>query len=361
MELDFDIDVERDLANILSETSGDGGKKATAPTAPRQQPMDTSQFLIDLSQPIPEPDPTLKIQDVLVCSKGNISAVVGQPKARKTFLVSAVVGGFFKPDGYLGFNTALENGKVLWIDTEQSRYHAQNVIKRVHKIAGFPLNERIPHFRAFATREFEPNARMELIRREVAEFSPDLVIIDGISELLLNTNCLEESGKVIAELMRLSTQCNNHIVVVLHANFGSVKARGHVGSELLRKAETIFLADLNNDVTTVTAQFTRNMPFKDFAFQIDENALPSSCPVPQKQKKVKDNEFLEVLEDGVEYKHSELVELAMEELELKKSGAKTKIRRAVEEDGFLEKTDEGLYRLPRGEPRPVIPSVNTKH
>ena len=70
---------------------------------------------------------------------------------------------------------------------------------------------------------------------------------------------------------------NIHIVVVLHENPGSDKARGHIGTELMNKAETVIALQVDKydeNVSTVTAGFCRNKSFKPFAFEITDDGLP---------------------------------------------------------------------------------------
>ena len=58
---------------------------------------------------------------------------------------------------------------------------------------------------------------------------------------------------------------NTHILCVLHTNPGSDKARGHLGSSLQRKAETVIFVHRNGESSVVEPQFCRNEPFERFA------------------------------------------------------------------------------------------------
>ena len=66
-------------------------------------------------------------------------------------------------------------------------------------------------------------------------------------------------------------------MVVLHENPGSDKARGHIGTELMNKAETVIALQVDkydDDVSIVSAGFCRNKSFKPFAFKITDDGLP---------------------------------------------------------------------------------------
>ena len=62
---------------------------------------------------------------------------------------------------------------------------------------------------------------LENVVAQIETLNPDIVVIDGIADLLYNTNDIEESDNLIGELMALSTQYNCHIINVLHTNPGT--------------------------------------------------------------------------------------------------------------------------------------------
>ncbi len=58
---------------------------------------------------------------------------------------------------------------------------------------------------------------------------------------------------------------------------GDENARGHIGTELNNKAETVLLVEKdksNGDISKVSAMHIRAMDFEPFAFRINERALP---------------------------------------------------------------------------------------
>ena len=68
-----------------------------------------------------------------------------------------------------------------------------------------------------------------------------------------------------------------HIHTILHQNKGDENARGHIGTELNNKAETVLLVEKdsgNSDISSVSAIHIRAMDFEKFAFRINEQALP---------------------------------------------------------------------------------------
>ena len=95
---------------------------------------------LDLSLNIPDPQMLVSKGDLPVCTRGNFSFVIGQPGSRKSFLCSGIAGAFLNEDGCMGLDNPNGTGKLLWIDTEQAPGHVAKIGRRLHRIAGFPIN-----------------------------------------------------------------------------------------------------------------------------------------------------------------------------------------------------------------------------
>lgn len=308
--------------------------------------IDILALIIDLSERVPDPQPIVRIWGNLIASRGNISAVVGLAKSRKTFLTAAVASGFLSSSDFLGFDTPT-TGKVVYIDTEQSRAHVHKVARRILRSIGLPTNRNHDQLVVAALRELTPDQRKEATGEILRRYKPDLLILDGVADLCNDPNDLHESEALTCELMRWSSEYDNHILCVLHSNPGGDKARGHLGSTLLRKAETVMLVKADGATSVVSPQYCRNEPFTEFAFQIDANGLPEACGIPAPQPK--EDVFAEVMEQRKVYAHSELMELIRERLNVKESGTKMKISRAVKA-GNIVKNQAGGYYLPGSQP-----------
>ena len=66
-----------------------------------------------------------------------------------------------------------------------------------------------------------------------------LVVIDGIADLIRSANDETEIIAIVDELYRLEGIYNTCIICVLHFVPNGIKLRGHIGSELQRKAAGI--------------------------------------------------------------------------------------------------------------------------
>lgn len=90
-------------------------------------------------------------------------------------------------------------------------------------------------------------------------------------------NSLTESNRLSSALLKWTSEANCHITGVLHKNFGTSKPVGHIGSAILKKAETVAFVARNQEnpqVYDVTCAYSRNYPFDAFQFEIGDDHLP---------------------------------------------------------------------------------------
>ena len=284
--------------------------------------------LLDLSKPAPIIKPIIERRGMMVASLGNISAVVGAAKSKKTFLCTALVGGLLSENGDFGIEPRL--AKVLWVDTEQSQLHTRKVVERIHRLAGWNTTRNNGLLHTLCLREIDPKQRADILYMAIELYKPQLVVVDGISDLMYNTNDIEESDRILGRLMALSTDYNCHILCVLHTNPNSDKARGHIGSALQRKAETVIFVHKVGECSVVEPQFCRNEEFEPFAFIIDEEGLPAECDLP-KESSGSTNECVRIMEEyypnGIE--RLVLLDRLQSDLGLSYSSAQVKVSRAI--------------------------------
>ena len=117
----------------------------------------------------------------VIATIGNFSATVGKPKSKKTFNVSAIVAAAISGLEVLNYRVTLpkDKPKVLYVDTEQGRYHCSKVLERIMKLAHRPLNEDCDRLEFLVLREFTPEQRRDIINNAIQEDDRiGLVIID---------------------------------------------------------------------------------------------------------------------------------------------------------------------------------------
>ena len=301
-----------------------------------------NEHTLDMTKELPELHPLISIGGSCVCSRGNISAICGEAKSKKTFLASALVASAMampskRIDNFANVDKNMDM-RVLWIDTEQGEMHVRRVVERISEMTGAKLGGVIaePRLTTLLMRELAPMERYNLlvdaIYHNIKVLPFDLIVIDGIADLQRNTNDLEESDALVGALMRLSTQTNTHIICVLHTNPGTDKARGHLGSSLQRKAESVIFVHRVGECSIVEPQFCRNEPFERFAFTISERGIPQLCDLPG-EGSMKPNDLIVQLlntEYAGSIERTTLVNKVAEMLNMSKNTARMRISRLID-------------------------------
>ena len=322
---------------------------------------------IDILEIIPPPEIAWEIRDDnseefnILGTHGNFSLVKGKAKSKKSFFINmAIAAAVGKGLLQNKLRSLLKDNfnKVLYFDTEQSKYHVQKAVKRICTQIGVGIPSNL---NTYGLRKSSPSERLKLVEYAI-ENTPNLgfVVIDGIRDLITSINDEAEASNIASNLLKWTEEYNIHIVVVLHENPGSDKARGHIGTELMNKAETVIALQVDKydeNVSTVTAGFCRNKSFKPFAFEITDDGLPKIIEdyvIQSKSKKGFDVLTLdpidkfqllkEVFKNGEGFQYSELVTQIRIVLDKKYQGTKGKGENKIKEVITTAKKDEWLIQ-----------------
>lgn len=257
------------------------------------------------------PPVILKINDSIIGTLGNFSASTGKAKSKKTFNITAIVASALINDLVLNYQASFPKGKnkILYIDTEQSPFHCQLVLNRIVGLAELSNKIHPENLEFLSLRRFTPQTRIAIIEEAICNtHGLGLVVIDGVRDLAYDINSPSEATNLITKFMQWTDQYKLHIHTVLHLNKTDDNARGHLGTELNNKAETILKVtkdEHNASMSHVSASIIRDIDFEPFAFLINENNLPELIEDyrPLKSER-KGFDYLEVSED----KHKKALE-----------------------------------------------------
>lgn len=222
----------------------------------------------------------IKVNGIPIGTLGNFSASIGKAKSKKTFNVSAMTAAALSGEKVLAYEVNLPEGKdkILYIDTEQSKAHCKKTLARILTLANLPDGEDNDRLEFLSLRKYTPKERIEIIECVLATTEGiGLVIIDGVRDLLFDINAPLEATQVTSILMRWTDEYQIHIQTILHQNKGDENARGHIGTEINNKAETVIQVekDKNDEsMSKVSALYTRSQTFPTFAFRINDHILP---------------------------------------------------------------------------------------
>jgi hypothetical protein len=258
------------------------------------QPKDFAKIVdscyVDLSEEITKPEILISIGTyeykgnffpTPVMTAGEFSAIVAQSKAKKSFLKSALLGCYIGGDSHSLFpNIKSHRDKdysILDFDTEQGKYYTQRTFRRVQEMTGGNYED----YYGYATRHLSSKDRLLMIdyclnnQTTLYKNPVKLVSIDGIADLVENTNDIVMSREASDYILKWTHELNIHITTIIHKSGVTGKPLGHLGTYVLKKAETVINLELDTDGTVkVNNPYSRGYQFDEFSFDINKDALP---------------------------------------------------------------------------------------
>ena len=214
-------------------------------------------------------------------ARGELVAVTGKAKSGKTYLNSLLMAAC-AGEGRLGLSRIGEKPlRVVWIDTEQSEDTTCEILRdRIGSMTGMMPDDNLYH--VFNLRKIKWQDRMLMVLSAIAICQPDLVIFDGIRDVVGDINDYTEAQNTIGQLLRVASEFHPCIVCVLHQNKAveDKTLRGALGTELQNKSFETYECSKDQDtrIFTVRQTATRkyDMPNK-IQFCLDSNGLPVAC------------------------------------------------------------------------------------
>lgn len=240
-----------------------------------------------------EPTPRFLINNASVCTPGNLTNIIAQAKAGKTAEIAAMVAAAICAEqcrtdrDTLGITaTAPGSKRLIHFDTEQSPFDHDQLVRRMLRRAG--VGEPPAWLDSYGLAGFSAAELRRVLMLTMKEAQANggvfAVIIDGTADLVVDVNDAAECNTFVAELHALAIEHDCPIVNVVHENPGQDggKMRGHLGSQLERKAESNLRLRKSEEITVVFSEKMRKAPIleKDgprFCWS-DEAAMHISAP-----------------------------------------------------------------------------------
>lgn len=316
---------------------------------------------LDFNNPPPVAQMMVSVNGVPLGTQGNLLCITGGEGTGKSNYVAALIAGAVKPENTEGIDTlgiSIEGnpkGKaVLFYDTEQSEVQLYKNVSTLLRRCG---RDTMPEwFKAYCLTGMSRKERLKSIVLSMDKFHYQyggihLVVIDGIADLIRCANDEAESIAVVEELYRLAGIYNTCIVTVLHFIPNGLKLRGHLGSELQRKAAAILSIekDTNPAVSVVKALKVRDgspldVPLMQFAWDKEKamHAYLGEKPKEEKDRR-KEEELVAVARELFSRKrfigYMELSEELQTAFEVKERTAKSYIRFMREKEIIVKSPD----------------------
>ena len=320
---------------------------------------------IDYENPPDASKSIVAVNGVPLGTQDNLLCITGGEGTGKSNYVAAILTGTLGTERLpaertLGLEiTPNPNGlAVLHYDTEQSE-------AQLHKNLGKTLQraslKNVPKFyHSLYLASLSRKDRLKLIRESMDLFyhkhgGIHLVVIDGIADLIRSANDETESIAIVDELYRLAGIYNTCIICVLHFVPNGIKLRGHIGSELQRKAAGILSIekDDNPEYSVVKVLKVRDgspldVPMMLFGWDKAEDMHVYRGEKSKEDKeKRKTDELIAVVKEAFrnsfKLTYQELCEVLMRKMEIKDRTAKKYIAYMKEQRILIQDTS-GNYQ-----------------
>jgi hypothetical protein len=246
------------------------------------------QYKVLITDEVPMPEIVLSFCDMngnnkrMVMTRENISCVTAQAKVGKTFLVKLIVSAILKKGVFQNrLLSELPEGrdKILYIDTEQSKFHVKLGLSQIKEMLGEENEHELNRMEVYQFDAVSTTQRLEFVKWLIYNNKPDFVVLDGISDLALDTNNLKEADELVTNLRIWATENNCHICNVIHQNPNDIqtKMKGHLGTKLQDKSEIVIGVSIdkeNDSNRLVQSLASRNRKPDPFEFTIGEHGMP---------------------------------------------------------------------------------------
>ena len=222
--------------------------------------------------------------------RGELVAVTGKAKSGKTLFTSMLMAccvrdevlqvqrPFDEVDGTWECHPI----RCLWYDTEQSEQSTQDILNnRVLRLA-----DDADFYDIFNVRCLHYEERLRLFEKAVRKYHPDLVLLDGVRDLLADINDGVKAQEIVERLMKLAQETGCCLICVIHQNKGAEdrNLRGWIGTELTNKAFEVYSCEKvkPENIFMVEQTFTRKYDLGQLMFfrMDDETGLPVVCDAP---------------------------------------------------------------------------------
>ena len=211
-------------------------------------------------------------------ARGELVALTGKAKSGKTYVCSLLMA-LAQKQQVMGLQRKnAEPLRVVWIDTEQSEDSTQEILcHRIATLIGQPISNE--HFFVYNFRQNNWQERLSLVLSTICLHKPDLVIFDGIRDVVGDINNYQEAQTVLDKLLNIASWSKACIVCVLHQNkaLEDKTLRGALGTELQNKSFETYECQKDPDTRLFTLSQTATRKYditQKLEFSVDAEGLP---------------------------------------------------------------------------------------
>lgn len=194
-----------------------------------------------------EPPSLFTINGVEVLPPKAVGIISAQKKSGKSNFAGLLMSASTSPEHQV-LNGAIRSNSgqinILVADTEQPLRDARRTYRRAMKTAGYSYDEQWNEhgITTLTLKDIEnEDDKMQLIELAIQEHHPQLVIIDGIGDLIKSINDEVDAKRLMAWMDRMACEYECAVVGMLHLNHNSDKIGGWAGTQANKKFTDSFI------------------------------------------------------------------------------------------------------------------------
>ncbi len=316
--------------------------------------------------PISPPVPIITINNEIISTESNITSVSGVSKGGKSAFTAYIVAGAISTTGCLSDSIEpiyvepnYERKAVIHFDTEQARHKQQHNVRSILKRAN--MDSCPEYFLSYNIRQLDllkyATVTSEICEAAASKFGGiHLMVIDGIADYISDVNDPEQSNAIVKYFEELAIKYRTPILVIVHTNPGTDKERGHLGSQLQRKSESVLTVKKEGDISFVEPKFLRmagqgSVPVIQFTYD-KEKGYHVGCEPKETSRLGKEahrlNELKSIAQDVFSppcaYKYGDAVEAIMKYITKGETAAKGVFKELKAHD-LIDQGEDSYWRF----------------
>lgn len=326
------------------------------------EPDKWASFRMTNKSHYPIPEPMIAISGQSIATAGNLMVISGIQKSAKTSIsmifLCGFVRAFIEPIDGVPKEMMLQPAGTkanLHFDTEQAKHKYLSNIKAM--LRRMNKTEIPKNLYAYSLRGQSIDDSLAIIentfvlaKRECGQIH--CCFIDGIADLVNSVNDELESNKIIKFFEDLATEYNCLVVAVIHRNPNDSKVRGHLGSQLLRKAEAILCVKKEGDCSYIEPEDLRtasngDIPRLMFQYQKEKGyhvCLGESSTIEKPSEIEMLNNLVDLIfREKESFKYSELVNRIMKLNSKSEDTAKKHVQKMLKSE-LIFRPKNGVYQ-----------------
>lgn len=245
---------------------------------------------------IKKPIPIIKISGETISTPEAITVISGAPKSGKSAFCSILIAGAIalgEIDGLAEVEVLANDMQkaVIHFDTEQAPWKQQANQRTILRRAN--LNSCPEYYLSYNVRQLELE-EMQTTVSGICEAASEKfngihsIFIDGIADFITDPNDPTQSFEIVKFFDSIAEMYFTSVITIVHTNPNSDKERGHLGSQIQRKAEGVLSIKKEGNVSYIDPKLLRHAgdDIPKIQFQYDaERGYHIQCNVNSPQDK----------------------------------------------------------------------------